>query len=83
MPIKSPLSRCTTTTLDRLARIGATIARERSRARADGLRLMRLNALALRLKEQLRRLTAERAMRVASAPRLRPRPRGADRPLCA
>ena len=74
MPLQTPLTRRTTTTLERLSRIGATIARERSHTRPDGLRLMRLNALALRLKNQLRRLTAERAVRIASAPRLRPVP---------
>lgn len=76
MPIPSPLARRTTTTLERLMRLGATISRERRQAGADGLRLMRLNALSLRLKDRLRRLTAERAVRIASAPRLRPLPAG-------
>lgn len=72
MPTTSPLNRRTTTALDRLTRLGATLARERRSAKSDGLRLMRLNALVLSLKRQVRRLSEERAIRAASAPRLLP-----------
>ncbi len=72
MLISSSLNRRTTTLLDRLARLGATLARERRSTKSNGIRLMRLNAMVLNLKRQLRLLSEERALRAASAPRLVP-----------
>ena len=72
MFVSNPTARRISQTLDRLMRVDASMASERRRDTSNSLRVMRLNALYLRLKKRLRDLDSQRAVRAASAPRFSP-----------
>jgi hypothetical protein len=65
------MSRHFMTLLERVSRVREMIDREQRSNAASPVRLIRMKQLYLRLSEKLRRLTKQKLVRMASAPRFR------------
>ncbi|WP_045836642.1 hypothetical protein [Hyphomicrobium sp. 99] len=65
------MSRRLITLLERVSRVREMIDREQRSNAASPVRLIRMKQLYLRLSENLRRLTKQQLIRMASAPRFR------------